>query len=401
MPDYVWQAKTKDGELKKGVMDAASVDMVNSRLRQQNLQPIKVNKKLLPDLSKLTIGGSVSQKDLVIFTRQFSTMIDAGLPLVQCLEILGNQCDNPFFQKIIIDIKNNVEGGTTFADALRKHPKVFDRLFVNMVDAGEAGGILDNIMNRLAGYIEKSMAIKKKVKSAMAYPIGMLIVALLVLAVLMIYVIPKFKTMFADLGDEGLPPLTKIVITMSEFVQNNIGMIFIVLIGSFMLIKQVAATKGGGRVIDIISLKVPIIGSLLTRVAVAKFCRTLATMLQSGVPILDSLDIVAKTSGNMVVEAAIYKARDHISEGKGISEPLAEAKIFPGMVIQMIAVGEQTGAMDVMLNKIADFYDQEVDTAVDALTSILEPLMMVVLGGMVGFFLIAMYLPIFDLAKTF
>jgi type IV pilus assembly protein PilC len=340
-------------------------------------------------------------KDLVIFTRQFSTMIDAGLPLVQCLEILGTQLENRTFKEILMDIKDTVEGGATFADSLRKHPKVFDELYVNLVAAGEVGGILDTILSRLAVYIEKSMKLRKKVKGAMVYPICICIVAVAVLMILLYYVIPVFEKMFEDFGSkQALPGPTQSLIDLSRWMRRN----WYFVLGFFIVVPTAIhyfkKWPKGRYMWDKTMLKLPLFGSLFRKVAVAKFTRTLGTMVSSGVPILDALNIVAKSAGNRVVEEGILYTREKISEGKTMAEPLAEAGVFPGMVIQMIAVGENTGALDQMLNKIADFYDEEVDVAVEALTSLMEPIMLVVLGGMVGYFLVAMYLPIFNLASV-
>ena len=335
----------------------------------------------------------------MIFTRQMATMIDAGLPLVQCLDILGNQQDSAKFKKVILEVKRDVESGSTFAEALRKHEKVFDRLYVNLVSAGEVGGILDTILNRLAVYMEKAEQLKRKVKGAMVYPISVCVIAIGVVVLMMVKVIPVFEKMFADFGGE-LPGPTQTVITISNFMQAYILHGFGLAIALVFLLRYIYSTERGRLFFDSLFLKLPIFGSLLRKVAVARFSRTLSTMLSSGVPILDALEIEARTAGNVVIEGAVMKTKDSISEGKTIAEPLGEAKVFPGMVVQMIAVGEQTGAMDSMLSKIADFYDEEVETAVEALTSLLEPIMMLVLGGTVGTILIAMYLPIFKIADT-
>ncbi len=399
MPEFNWQAKTAQGEVKKGTMEAGSPDAVHAALRRQGLNPTKVKAKSKE--IKISIPGfkeKVSERDIVIFTRQFATMIDAGLPLVQCLEILASQADNKTLGKTLDTVQSDVEGGSTFAEALGRHPRVFDELYVNMVAAGEAGGILDTILSRLAAYIEKAMALKKKVKSAMVYPLTILVVAGGVIAILMVFVIPKFADMFTGMGGE-LPTLTKMVINMSDFAAS---FKMVILIGAFFgfsaVFKRYYATEKGKRRMDGIFLRTPVLGPLTRKVAVAKFTRTLGTMLSSGVPLLDALDICARTSGNKVVEEAVYFTKDSISEGKTIAEPLEESGVFPPMVVQMISVGEATGALDAMLNKIADFYDEEVDTAVDALTSLMEPVMMVFLGGVIGFVVIAMYLPIFKMA---
>jgi len=397
MAEFTWEARARTGEVRKGVMEAADAAMVENRLRAQQLHPVKVKKK--PKEINITIGSPVSEKDLVVFTRQFATMIDAGLPLVQCLEILSAQGENKHFNKVLKDVKSSVEQGATFSDSLRRHPKVFDELFVNLVHAGEMGGILDTILNRLAVYIEKRVKLKRQVRGAMVYPTAVLLVAIAVLFVLLTWVIPAFQDMFQDFGGEdALPGLTQLVISISEGFVGNLLWIFLV---TFALVGGVVysyRTKGGKQFWHRLFLTAPIIGPVMRKIAVARFTRTLGTLLSSGVPILDSMNIVSKASGNVIVEAAIRQTAERIREGRTMAEPLMETKVFPSMVVQMIAVGEQTGALDQMLNKIADFYEDEVDVAVAALTSLMEPLMMVFIGGIVGFILIAMYLPIFSLA---
>ncbi len=401
MPTFSWEGKTKSGEIRNGVMEAKSAEEAKQKVKAQGISPTKIKKKgieiKLPSMS----SGGVSMKDLVIFTRQFSTMIDAGLPLVQCLEILSTQSESKGLKTVLRQVKEVVEGGSTFADALRRHPKVFDELYVNLIAAGEVGGILDTIMSRLATYIEKNLKLIKKVKGAMVYPVCIVIVAVVVLLVLLYYVIPVFEKMFADFGSkQALPAMTQSLIDLSQWMRKNwyfvFGTIAFVIIGTHYFKKW----PKGRYMWDKAMLKLPMFGTLLRKVAVAKFTRTLGTMVSSGVPILDALDVVAKSAGNKIVEEGIYYTREKISEGKTMAEPLAESGVFPGMVVQMIAVGENTGALDQMLNKIADFYDEEVDVAVDALTSLMEPVMLVLLGGMVGYFLIAMYLPIFSLASA-
>ena len=382
-------------------MEAANEEAVMAALRGQMLTPITV--KVKPkDISEYIgfLKQPITTKELVIFTRQFATMIDAGLPLVQCLKILGDQQENPTFKKVIEEVRSDVEQGSTFADALFKHPKPFDALFCNLVAAGEVGGILDTILNRLAVYLEKADALARKVKGAMVYPTTVMVVAIGVVVMLLVKVIPTFEKMFADFGGE-LPGPTKVVVAISNFMQEWIGacLIGITLVGMAFFQARRRSYKFR-RATDAIFLKIPIFGSLIRKVAVARFTRTLGTMIASGVPILDGLDIVAKTAGNVVIEEALNDVRAAIAEGRTIAEPLAESKVFPGMVVQMIAVGEETGAMETMLSKIADFYDDEVDAAVDALTAMLEPIMMVGLGGTVGAMLIAMYLPIFKIAET-
>ncbi|HJK91066.1 MAG TPA: type II secretion system F family protein [Polyangiaceae bacterium LLY-WYZ-15_(1-7)] len=397
MAEFVWEAKGRNGEVRKGVMEAESADVVQSRLRGQQLNPTKVKKK--PKEIHINIGSPVSEKELVIFTRQFATMIDAGLPLVQCLDILSDQGDNKQFNKILKDIKGYVEQGGTFSEALRKHPKVFDDLYVNLVHAGEMGGILDTILQRLAIYIEKRVKLKRQVKGAMVYPTAVLLIAIAVIVVMLTWVIPAFQGMFAEFGGEDqLPGLTKMVISLSEGFLDNV---WFIIAGVVLLVSSVSysyRTKKGKRFWHKLLLTAPIIGPVMRKIAVARFTRTLGTLLGSGVPILDSMTIVSRASGNVIVEEAINKTADRIREGKTMSEPLMQTGVFPGMVVQMIGVGEQTGALDTMLNKIADFYEEEVDVAVAALTSLLEPLMMVVIGGIVGVILIAMYMPIFEIA---
>ncbi len=397
MAEFVWEAKGRNGEVRKGVMEAESADVVQSRLRGQQLNPTKVKKK--PKEIHINIGSPVSEKELVIFTRQFATMIDAGLPLVQCLDILSDQGDNKQFNKILKDIKGYVEQGGTFSEALRKHPKVFDDLYVNLVHAGEMGGILDTILQRLAIYIEKRVKLKRQVKGAMVYPTAVLLIAIAVIVVMLTWVIPAFQGWFAEFGGEDqLPGLTKMVISLSEGFLDNV---WFIIAGVVLLVSSVSysyRTKKGKRFWHKLLLTAPIIGPVMRKIAVARFTRTLGTLLGSGVPILDSMTIVSRASGNVIVEEAINKTADRIREGKTMSEPLMQTGVFPGMVVQMIGVGEQTGALDTMLNKIADFYEEEVDVAVAALTSLLEPLMMVVIGGIVGVILIAMYMPIFEIA---
>ena len=400
MPTYNWVGKTREGQSKKGVIVAADVDSAMTTLRAQAITPttVKPKGKELGEIFPFLQRG-VKIRDLVVFTRMFATMIDAGLPLVQCLDILGTQQENPGFKKIILQIKGDVESGSTFSDALGKHPKVFDRLYVNLVAAGEVGGILDTILSRLAAYLEKNDKLRRKVKGAMTYPAAVTVIATIVVVVMLTKVIPVFEKMFKDFGGT-LPAPTQMVINISHWLQ---AYILYLIIGVGLVgygLKRYYGTTQGRAVMDALFLKSPIFGSLLQKVAVARFSRTLSTMLSSGVPILDALEIVARTAGNVVVEREILMTKSSIAEGKTIAEPLQGSKVFPGMVVQMISVGEQTGAMDAMLGKIADFYDDEVDTAVDALTSLLEPLLMVGLGGTIGCLLIAMYLPIFKIADN-
>src|SRR5215217_2298616 len=395
---FLWEAKTKSGETKKGEMEALDSEAVNARLKSLGLNPVKVRKKSAFD-GEITIPGmgGVTGKDILVFTRQFATMIDAGLPLVQCLDILANQMDNASFKKVVLAIKSKVEQGSTFADALKEHPKVFDELYIQLCAAGEVGGILDTILNRLAAYREKAEKLKRKVKGAMTYPAIVILVAIGVTALLLLKVTPVFAAMFADFGS-ALPAPTQFVVDLSAWAEaywlHVISIITAVVVSFTWSYRQ----PRGRKFWDKVFLKLPLFGPVLRKVAVARFTRTLGTMISSGVPILDALDVTAKTAGNRTVEEAIYYVRSKIAEGKNIAGPLLETKVFPSMVVQMIGVGEATGAMDTMLNKIADFYDDEVDTAVSNLTAMIEPLLMVFLGGVVGGFLIAMYLPIFSIA---
>jgi type IV pilus assembly protein PilC len=401
MPVYIWKGRTRQGTIKKGEVEAVNEAAVMAQLRAQMLLPVSVKAKSkdVTEFLKFLKPG-IKIRDLVIFTRQFATMIDAGLPLVQCLQILGDQQSNATFKVIIKEIKADVEQGSTFADALRKHPKPFDALYVNLVAAGEVGGILDTILNRLAVYLEKADALRRKVKGAMVYPTTVLVVAVGVVILMLVKIIPTFERMFADFGGE-LPGPTQVVVDMSHFMQQwlvpFLAAVVLAVVGFFQARKRSPKFR---RRTDALALRLPVFGPLLRKVAVARFTRTLGTMIASGVPILDGLDIVARTSGNMIIEEALNDVRAAIAEGKTIAEPLAESDVFPGMVVQMIAVGEETGAMETMLSKIADFYDDEVDAAVEALTAMLEPIMMVGLGGTVGGMLIAMYLPIFKIADT-
>jgi type IV pilus assembly protein PilC len=397
MAEFAWEARARSGETKKGTMTADDVASVEAKLRNQQLNPITVKKKFT--MPKLQFGGGVDAKELVTFTRQFATMIDAGLPLVQCLDILGGQTPNKIFQAVLRDIKASVEQGSTFSDALRKHPRVFDDLYTNLVQAGEVGGILDAILNRLAVYIEKRVKLMRQVKGAMTYPAIVCVVAAGVMTVLMVFVIPAFENMFKDFGSKAaLPKVTQVVVAISHGFIGNSPFIILGLIAIATAFTYTYRTPVGKRFFHRLMLTIPIIGVVMQKIAVARFTRTLGTLLQSGVPILDALEICAKSSGNVVVEESVMYVRARVAEGKNMAEPLAERPVFPSMVIQMIGVGEQTGALDQMLNKIADFYEEEVDVAVAALTSLLEPIMMVVIGGMVGVVMVAMYLPIFDLA---
>ncbi|HSD90824.1 MAG TPA: type II secretion system F family protein [Kofleriaceae bacterium] len=398
MARFTWEGTTRGGEKRRGVMEADSRAIVEERLRGDGLAVQTVRKEGgLGDI-QIQIGSGVSAKDLQIFTRQLATMIDAGLPLVQCLDILAAQTENKSFKKVLTSVKNSVEQGSTFSDALRKHPRVFDELYVNLVAAGEVGGILDTILNRLAVYIEKAVKLRGQLKSAMFYPAGILVVAIGVIAVMLIKVIPTFEAMYRDMGHAELPGPTKFVIGLSHSFLNRWYIFAGTLFGLVFGWIGMRRTEGGREATDRFLLHLPVIGGVLRKIVVARFTRTLGTLLASGVPILDALDICARTSGNRVVQAGILRAREKISEGHDMAGPLAESRVFPTMVVQMIGVGEQTGAMDQMLQKIADFYEEEVDTAVSGLTSLIEPVMMAFLGVVVGGLIIAMYLPIFKLA---
>lgn len=396
-PVFRWSGKTKQGEVRSGEMEASDAEVVRARLQQMGLQPTKVRKK--PKEIHISIPGlgGVTTKDILVFTRQFSVMIDAGLPLVQALDILGTQSDNPAFKKVILAVKSRVEAGSTFADALAEHPKVFDELFVQLVRAGEIGGMLDTILQRLGAYIEKNEKLKRRVKGAMVYPSIVLVVAVGVTIVLLAFVTPTFEKMFKDFGG-AMPAPTQFLINLSHALTDNWYWFVAVPVALVVAFRLFVRNPKGRELWDTFTLKTPVFGPLVRKVAVARFTRTLGTMLSSGVPILDGLEIVARSAGNRIVERGILYVRARISEGKNMAAPLAETKVFPPMVVQMIGVGEATGAMDQMLSKIADFYDDEVDVAVAALTSMIEPIMMVFLGGVVGGFLVAMYLPIFSIA---
>jgi type IV pilus assembly protein PilC len=397
MAEFVWEARARTGELRKGTMEADDEPAVHARLRGQQLVPTKVKKKAAA--LSFQIGTGVDLRDVVTFTRLFATMIDAGLPIVQCLDILCNQTDNKLFANVLRDVKASVEQGATFSDSLRKHPKIFDALYVNLVQAGEVGGILDTILSRLAVYNEKAMKLRRQVKGAMVYPSAVLVIFAGVLGILLGWVIPSFKTIFKDLGSaDDLPYLTQLVIAASEFFIGWLPLILLGLIGAGAALSYAYRTPRGKKVIHKLMLKAPVMGNVLRKIAVARFTRTLGTLLNSGVPILDAMEIVAKTAGNVVIEEAIMYARAKIAEGKNMAGPLLETNVFPPMVVQMVGVGEQTGALDTMLSKIADFYEEEVDVAVAAMTSLIEPIMMVGIGGTVGVVLIAMYLPIFSIA---
>jgi len=397
MAEWAYEARTRAGEVQTGIIEADSKEAVQSRLRARQLNPVKIKKKGRE--IKLSFGTGVTPKELVVFTRQFATMIDAGLPLVQCLDILSSRGDNKALNTILKDVKDHVEQGGTFSQGLARHPKLFDELFVNLVRAGEMGGILDTILNRLAGYIEKRVKLARQVRGAMVYPVAIFFVAIVVVVVMLAWVIPSFKSMFSEFGgEEGLPALTQMVISASEGFLSNVHWI-ILGTGAFVFtITWIYRQPVGKHFFHRTLLILPILGPVMRKIAVARFTRTLGTLLSAGVPILDSLDVVKKSAGNVVVEMAIQETSNKIREGRTMAEPLMETNVFPPMVVQMIGVGEQTGALDTMLNKIADFYEDEVDIAVAALTSLLEPLMMVFIGGIVGVILISMYLPIFSIA---
>lgn len=400
MPVFAFSGRTRTGQVVNGEMEAPNREAVVAQLRRQQVMATSVKAKAKDiEIRVPGFGGKVGDRDLAVVTRQLATMIDAGLPLVQCLDILAQQQENKVLKKTLHDIRVDVEGGSTFSAALRKHPKVFGALYTNMVEAGEAGGILDTILNRLAAYIEKAMTLKKRIKTAMFYPATIISVAVVVVIFLLIYVIPTFKQLFTGFG-ATLPLPTVIVLELSRIVRTYLLFMAGGGIGLVVLIRLYYRTEGGQRSIDGLMLRLPIVGPLIRKVAVAKFTRTLGTLVSSGVAILEGLDITARTAGNKVVEDAILKSRTTIAQGKTIAEPLHASGVFPPMVVQMIAVGEQTGALDRMLNKIADFYDEEVDASVAALTSMLEPLLVIFLGVIIGGVVIAMYLPIFKLISV-
>jgi type IV pilus assembly protein PilC len=404
MATFAYVGRTRSGAVKKGELSAKTRDEAVDQLRKQSVVVTSLEEKKGGgfNLSKISLGSGLTDKDLVVFTRQFGTMINAGLPLVQCLEILSTQSENKVLRETIGEVKAQVEAGSTFSDALRRHPKVFDDLYVNLVHAGEVGGLLDTILTRLAKYIEKAMKLKGQVKSAMIYPAAIMGVAVVVISVLMIWVIPIFAKMFVELsgGKVALPGPTQLVIDISNAFTSYWYVIFGSLVAIIFGIKKYYATVQGRKAIDKLLLKTPVFGDLIRKASVAKFTRTLGTLLASGVPLLDGMTICAKTAGNKVIEETLINARASISGGKTIADPLAASGVFPKMVTHMIAVGESTGALDAMLGKIADFYEDEVDQAVASLTSLLEPIMMVFLGVVIGFIVIAMYLPIFKMSDA-
>jgi type IV pilus assembly protein PilC len=398
MPVYLWVGKNRKGEIQKGEMDASSENAVRNHLTRIKITPTRIKKKpkdLFENVSFLQ--PAVKQKDVILFCRQFSTMIDAGLPIIQCLDILHSQQENATFKKMLKKVKDSVESGSTLAEALKAYPKQFDDLFVNMIHAGETGGILDTILRRLSTYMEKAAKLKAKVKGAMTYPIVTILIAIVVLAVILVFVIPVFEEMFADFGAD-LPVPTKVVIAMSDFAKAKFAYIIGATVLFIFAFRRVYKTEKGRTYTDKTLLRLPVFGDLLRKVAVAKFTRTMGTMLGSGVAILEALDIVGKTAGNKTIEDAIVNVRAGIAEGRTMADPLTESGVFPSMVCQMISVGEATGALDAMLGKIADFYDEEVDQAVENLTSLIEPFMLVFLGVTIGGIVVAMYLPIFKMA---
>jgi type IV pilus assembly protein PilC len=401
MPTFAYAGRTRAGENVSGERMADSMDAAVAALRREQIQVTRITPAAVKAAAKGakpgSLGKGVTTKSLAVFTRQFSVMIDAGLPLVQCLDILGNQEEDKNFAAVILATRADVEGGATLADAMRKHPKTFDSLFCNMIAAGEAGGILDTILKRLAQYIEKAAKLTSEVKSAMMYPVFIIVFAGIIVAAIMVFVIPTFAKLFNDLG-ATLPFMTRLVMALSDFIAG-IGGIAVVAAGAVVafLVRRYYATDSGRHVIDALLLKLPILGEILRKNAVAKFCRTLSTLVSSGVPILDGLEITAKTSGNVIVEDAVRSTRKSIERGETISAPLKETNVFPSMVTQMIGVGEATGALDTMLSKIADFYEEEVETAVSGMMKLMEPIMIAFLGVVVGGIVIAMYLPIFGL----
>jgi len=394
---FTWEARTRSGDIKKGVMEAESEEAVHNKLKMQQLQPVLV-KKQAKQFHLPSFGTGVKTGDIVIFTRLFATMIDAGLPIVQCLEILSSQSENKRFGKILSQVRASVEGGLTLSEAMKRFPKVFDGLFVNLIAAGEAGGILDTILQRLSVYMEKAQKLKRRIKGAMTYPIIVLGIAGIIVTVLLTKVIPTFEKMFKDFGGGKLPAPTQFVIDLSNSMRNYLPYIIAGLILLYTGWVFLLRSKRGRQAWDGMLLKLPVMGAVLRKSVVARFTRTMGTLLASGVPILDAMEIVGKTAGNVVVQDGIMFVRARISEGKDLAGPLMETRLMPPMVVQMISVGEQTGALDSMLNKIADFYEEEVDVAVAAMTSLIEPLLMVFLGTVVGGLVVAMYMPIFEMA---
>ncbi|HNT43144.1 MAG TPA: type II secretion system F family protein [Syntrophorhabdaceae bacterium] len=399
MPQFQWEGRTSSGETRRGVSKASSGDALRAALRKEGVILTSMQETKEAGKQKYNPQKKIKNIEILLFTRQLSTMITSGLPLVQSLEILGNQIEDVDFRGIVKEIKEKIEGGARFADALRDYPKCFDELFINLVVAGEEGGLLDNVLQRLAIYIEKTEKLKKKVKSAMIYPVAIIVVAFVVVVVLLLFVIPVFEKMFKEMGAE-LPVPTQIVINLSQMMQSYWYIIIGGVVGLVLALKYYYKTEGGHRNIDRIILKLPLFGLLTIKASVARVTRTLATLLMSGVAILESMIIVAKVAGNKIVEEALLVARSRISEGRTMAEPLEQAGIFPPMVVQMVQVGESTGALDSMLNKIADFYEEDVDNMVTNLTAMMEPMIMVFLGVVLGGLIIAMYLPIFKLGQA-
>ncbi len=400
MPVFLWAGKNRKGDIQKGEMEASTEGAVLANLKRMKIEPTKIKKKPKDLFENVAfLQPKVKTRDIILFARQFSTMIDAGLPIIQCLDILYAQQENATFKKMLRSIKDDVESGSTLAEALKKFPNEFDDLFVNMIAAGEAGGILDTILRRLSAYMEKAARLKSKVKGAMTYPIVTLIIAGVVLAVILVFVIPVFEDMFADMGGQ-LPAFTQMVVKVSNFTKKNVIYIIVGLILFIFAFKKFHSTEKGRAFIDKNILRLPVFGDLIRKVAVSKFTRTMGTMLSSGVAILEALEIVAKTAGNKTIEKAVYSVRSDIAEGRTMADPLIESGVFPSMVCQMIAVGESTGALDAMLEKIAVFYDEEVDQAVENLTALIEPFMLVFLGITIGGLVIAMYLPVFKMASN-
>jgi type IV pilus assembly protein PilC len=397
MPAYAWKGKNRMGEAQEGVLVSDSRDAAAATLKRNGIEVTAIGAMAAKGTKSF---GKVKPKELAIFTRQFSVMIDAGLPLVQCLEILGAQQQDKGFQRIIEAVRGDVEQGLTLQAALSKHPKAFNDLYVNMVGAGESGGILDVILQRLSGYIEKAVKLTAKVKGAMTYPVAVITIAIAVVVIIMVKVIPVFSAMYDGLGSK-LPYPTLMCMALSNVLINYSWLLIIAVAIIVVGLRQYYKTPAGRLQIDALMLKIPIIGDILRKVAVARFCRTLGTLISSGVPILEGMDITARTSGNMVIQNAILKSKDAVEQGRNIATPLAETKVFPPMVVQMVGVGEATGALDAMLSKVADFYEDEVDNAVANLTSLMEPIMIAMLGGIIGFIVVAMYLPIFNLANVF
>ncbi len=397
MAAFIWEAATRAGEFRSGTMEADNEGAVRERLSNQGLVVNNVKKKPL-GFKLPSIGSGVSLKDLVVFTRTFSTMVDAGLPIVQCLDMLATQAENRNFGEMLAKVKSEVESGKSLSEALATFPRVFDSLFCNLVAAGEAGGILDLIFRRMAVYLEKSAKLRRQVKGALVYPTAIVVVGLGVMVIMMTFVLPTFERMFKDLGAGSLPAPTRFVLAISHFITGNAIILVPLLVAIIFGVSAAVRTPQGAFIADTIKLRMPVVGNVVRKGAVARFTRTLGTLLASGVPILDAMDIVARTAGNVVIQRGILYAREQIAQGKDIASPLLETAIFPPMVVQMIGVGEQTGAMDEMLQKIADFYEDEVDAAVAAMSAMLEPIILVFLGVGVGGMLIAMYLPIFDVA---